>query len=385
MRPEFIVAEKEFRDHLSSKRFLATLAILLLLSFAGVYYGMDNYNQKLAEYKNPSLVMEQPYMKEITSSLQTQIQDAEARGDPPESIQGLKDQLSAYTNPAMPSLTDVFQGMVIIFTFLGMILGASMGFDQISREKDDGSLKFLVSSPIYRDAIINGKTIGAIGTLAVALAVSFLVAIAIVMFRGVVPGLDDMLRIGVFFLAGLLYCTLFFAIAMMMSVVTKSTSLSVICTIGLVVGLIIFSIIALLASGFIAQAIIGPAPPMDYGSFMNNSTGSMNVSSILTNTEYMNYSNKLVTTEFQISDTITTVSPVNDFGGFMGMGMGGIGNTILSKTQVQTFSLSLTPSTKHISLLDSLASVWIKILVLIVETIVAFAISYMAFMRMDIR
>jgi ABC-2 type transport system permease protein len=387
MRPELIVAEKEFRDHLASKRFLIIFVILMLLSFYGVYSGMDAYNKKLDQYKNPALVMDQPYMKELVNSLQKQIQDAEARGDSPESIQDLRDQLNSYTNPPMPSVLEVFNSMVIFFTFLGMILGAAMGFDQISREKDEGSLKFLVSSPIYRDAIINGKTIGAITTLAVALAAAFLLAIAIVMLRGVVPGLDDLLRIAAFFVAALLYCTVFFAIAMMMSAVTKSTSLSVICTVGLVVLLIVFSILALIVSGFIAQAIIGPAPAMDYGALMNNSTGSMNVSSIMSNSEYMNYSNKLVAAEFQISDTITTVSPVNDFGGFMGLGMGGIGNAILSKTPVQSLSLTMvmTPSTKQISLLDSLASVWVKIMVLIVEMVVAFAISYVAFMRMDIR
>lgn len=44
MRPEMIVAEKEFRDHLASKRFMVIFAILLLLSFYGVYTGMDAYN-----------------------------------------------------------------------------------------------------------------------------------------------------------------------------------------------------------------------------------------------------------------------------------------------------------------------------------------------------
>lgn len=385
MRPELIVGEKEFRDHLASKRFLAVFAILMLLSFYGVYSGMDAYNKRLDQYKNPSLVMDQPFMKEMVDSLQKQIQDAEARGDSPESIQGLKDQLNSLTNPPMPSVLEVFNSMVIFFTFLGMILGAAMGFDQISKEKDEGSLKFLISSPIYRDAVINGKAIGAIATLAVALAAAFLLAIAIVMIRGVVPGFDDMVRIAAFFVAALLYCTVFFAIAMMMSTVTRSTSMSVICTVGLVVLLIIFSILALIVSGVIAQSIIGPAPPLDYGSLMNNSTGSINVSSMMSNSEYMNYTNKLVSMEFQISDTITTVSPVNDFGGMMGLGIGGIGNAILSKTPVQSFTLMATPSRKQISLLDSLASVWTKILVLIVEMVVAFAISYAAFMRMDIR
>jgi ABC-2 type transport system permease protein len=387
MRPELIVAEKEFRDHLSSKRFLVIFAILMLLSFYGVYSGMDAYNTKLDQYKNPGLVMDQPYMQVYVNSLQQQIQDAEARGDSPETIQGLQDQLKALTNPPMPSVLEVFSSMVIFFTFLGMILGAAMGFDQISREKDEGSLKFLAISPLYRDAIINGKTIGAIATLAVALAAAFLLAIAIVMLRGVVPGLDDMLRIAAFFVASLLYCSVFFAIAMMMSAVTKSTSMSIICTVGLVVLLIVFSILALIVSGVIAQAIVGPAPEIDYGALMNTSNGSTNVSSIISNSEYMDYTNKLVAVEFQISDTITMVSPVNNFGGFMGLGIGGIGNAILSKAPVQSMSLMITssPSTKQISLLDSLASVWIKILVLIVYLVVAFAISYVAFMRMDIR
>ncbi len=385
MRPELIVAEKEFRDHLASKRFLAIFAILMLLSFYGVYSGMDAYNKKLDQYKNPGLVMDQPLMKEMAESLQKQIQEAEARGDSPESIQLLKDQLDSLTNPPMPSVLEVFNSMVIFFTFLGMILSVAMGFDQISKERDEGTLKFLVSSPIYRDAIINGKAIGAIATLAVALAAAFLLAIAIVMFRGVVPGLDDMLRIAVFFVAALLYCMVFFAIAMMMSAITKSTSMSVICTVGLVVLLIIFSIMALIVSGFIAQAIVGPAPPVDYGSLLNSSTGSANVSYIVSNSEYMNYTTRLVAMEFQISDAITTVSPVNDFGGFMGMGIGGIGNAILSKTPVQSFSLTMATPTRQVSLLDSLASVWVKIFVLIVEMVVAFVVSYVAFMRMDVR
>ncbi len=386
MRPELIVAEKEFRDHISSKRFIIVFAILLMLSFYGVYTGMDSYNKQLDNYKNPGLSSNDPVKQSVISSLQQQVQDAEARGDSPESIQGLKDQLNYYTNPPMPSVLIVFSSMVVYFTFLGMILGAAMGFDQISKEKDEGSLKFLVSSPIYRDAIINGKTLGAIATLAAALAAAFILAIAIVMIRGVVPGLDDLLRIGAFYIASLLYCAVFFAIALMMSTITRSTSMAVIFTVGLVVLFIVFIILSLVVAGFIAEMIVGPAPQIDYGAMLNSSSGSMNLTSLYTNTEYANYTNNLVKVEFEIADTMTIISPVNDFGGFMGMGIGGIGNAILSKTPVQGLSLTMAaPSTRQISLLDSLASVWAKILVLIVYLVVCFAVSYVAFMRMDIR
>ncbi len=380
MRPELIVAEKEFRDHLTSKRFLAIFGIFLILSFYGVYSGMDAYDKALEQYKNPSLVIEQPGTKDQIATLQKQIQEAEAKGDSSEYTQMQKNRLKALTEPSMPSVLMVFNSMNIFLTYLGMILGAMMGFDQISREKEEGSLKFLTISPLYRDAIINGKTVGAIATLAVALAAAFLLAIAIVMFRGVVPGLDDIMRIAVYYVAALLYCTVFFAIAMMMSALTKNTSIAVVCTIGLIVALVIYSIAATIIGVFIAQSIVGPPPPVDYGSLMNSS----NSSSALDNPEYMNYTMKLMITDFQISDTLTTVSPVNDFGGMMGLGAGGIGSAILSKAPVDMSMIFSVPKREY-SLLDSLASVWVKILVLVVEMVIAFAVSYVAFMRMDIR
>ena len=44
---------------------------------------------------------------------------------------------------------------------------------------------------------------------------SFVLTIAIVMLKGVVPGVDDLVRVFLFFMAAMLYCTLFFALAMM--------------------------------------------------------------------------------------------------------------------------------------------------------------------------
>ncbi len=56
---------------------------------------------------------------------------------------------------------------------MGMILSGAIGFDLISKEKEDGSLKTVLSSPIYRDALINGKAAGAIATLAITMAATF--------------------------------------------------------------------------------------------------------------------------------------------------------------------------------------------------------------------
>lgn len=348
MRREFTIAEKEFRDHLSSKRFLTIIAILMLLALYGVSTGMDSYNAGLEAYKS------QQVAGNATS--------------------GYQSGTSSYVH--VPSILDVFQSMITIFSFLGMILGVAMGFDQISREKEEGSLKLLVTCPMYRDAIINGKALGAVVTLAFAMAATFLLCMAVVMFKSVVPGFDDLLRISVFFLAALLYSILFYAIGALASVFTKNTSASVLYAVGIMVALIVFSLLASIVAAPFAQTIVGPAPP---------TTGeTTTATSSAINTDYTNYTIKLATTENQVSDTLTAFSPFDDFGGRLGEGTGGIGKAILSKSKVEDYSQAGGQHYVEIPLLDSLASVWTKLLVLLVEMVVAFALSYLAFMRMDV-
>ncbi len=65
MRPELIVAGKELRDHVTSRRFLIIFAILLLISVYSIVTGMDQYNQMLDSYKqNQQQSQQQDWFKE---------------------------------------------------------------------------------------------------------------------------------------------------------------------------------------------------------------------------------------------------------------------------------------------------------------------------------
>ena len=104
---------------------------------------------------------------------------------------------------------------------------------------------------------------------------------------------------------------------------------------------------------------------------------------------YLSYAAK----KYRSSDTIDMISPYGDFGGTMGMGAGGIGSTLVSKrptdvsSALSSSSLLMGGSATQTdySLLDSILHVQIQIIALLVELVGAFAISYVAFMRMDIR
>ncbi len=101
MRPELIVAGKELRDHVTSRRFLIIFAILLLISVYSIVTGMDQYNKTLDSYKESQ--QQDWYQKQI-QDLQKQIQDAQARGDPQELIDNLQAQIDSMINPSMPSV-----------------------------------------------------------------------------------------------------------------------------------------------------------------------------------------------------------------------------------------------------------------------------------------
>ena len=89
MRPELIIAEKEFRDHITSKRFIVVFGIMILIAVYGINVGMDSYYQRLDSYKT---AQPDPYNNNryIIQNLQDAIQNATEKGKPDEYIAGLQ-------------------------------------------------------------------------------------------------------------------------------------------------------------------------------------------------------------------------------------------------------------------------------------------------------
>lgn len=398
MRPEFIVAGKEFRDHLTSKRFLIIFAILLLLSVISMAQGMDQYNQMLESYKQAAAENpQQPWFQEQVASLRQQIADAEARGAPAEEIESLQYQLDKMINPDMPSMLFVFSTFNSkYFIMIAMVLSITVGFDLITREREEGSLRSLLSHPVYRDSVINGKFLAVVAVLVTAIGMVFLLMLAIMLFYGVVPTGDDLLRIIAYFLMALLYCGVFFAFAMMTSAIAKSSAMSIMLVLGIVLALFIIP----QSSYDISGVILGPPPEekwiepilvqADSNATIRGDVNATDDSSIKApavmpepqaprwNTDIQKYYER----RQLIVDTINTVSPMYNFGDR-------ISNSILYKSggimPLLVRSSAYMPVYKEPTIVDSLAVVWVNILALIIELIIPLVISYVVFLRADVR
>jgi ABC-2 type transport system permease protein len=412
MRAELIVAGKEFRDHLTSKRFLVVFGILVLVCIYAVATGMGNYNKMLDDYKKSSQQsQQQPWYQERLAGLQQQIADAEARGAAQEEIDMLRYELDMLVNPPMPSMMYVFSDLNRLFVLVGMVLSVSMGFDLITREREEGSLKSLLSHPVYRDSVINGKAIGAVSVLGVVLAAAFLLTIAIMLFYGVVPKTEEFLRIAAYFVLAMLYCLVFFALALMTSAVAKNSSLSVLYVLGIIVALVMVSQF----SYQVVELVTGPPPdiggpilyaeipaavdekaslssyappsdsrePADAAEPAPPDGSIMPMPPIVPNDEYQKYWER----RQMIQDALNSLSPMTNFGDKIAYTVLSDGNQFVYLDMKMAVDSRVAGGMlgQKMTVWDSLSSVKWNVLVLLVQVIIAFAIAYVMFLRVDVR
>lgn len=331
MRQELIVAEKEFRDHLTSKVFLMVFVILMLVTIVMMAQGMADYNYMIDQYKKNGA-----------------------------DVSMMPSALTVYG-----TLNKGFGYGIGVLTSILLFLSIVMGFDLITREREEGTLKSLLSHPVYRDAVINGKFLGGMAVLAVAVGSVFLVSLAIMLFYGMVPSGDDLLRLVLYFSGALLYCAVFFAIATLFSAAMSSSAMSILGALGLAFCLIFVPVFA----PNIASLTMGPAPEYGFGHMPGDDI------------------QQYYTQKQMITDAISTVSPAYSFGEKIGPAI--ISNQDARPRPPLFGSLYQSATEPDIytspSVWDSLATCWMDILALLIEMVVPLAASYILFMRSDVR
>lgn len=233
------IARKEFFDHIRSHRFLFLFGILLLVVSMGVLSGTADYHTKVEQYNS--------MQKSISSS------------------PGGESSLPAYLEYLFvkPSMLLVFYKMSLLFVMIGGILGIAMGFDLVTREKESKSLKILLAHPMYRDEVINGKALGGIAAIALALIIVLVLSFGILLVTGIVPEGSDFLFIFLFALATFLYISTCFALALLMSTVSEDSGKALIYS--LVLFIVLTSLVpTVVSTPLVMKTIIGPQPEMPH-------------------------------------------------------------------------------------------------------------------------
>lgn len=179
------IARKELQDSFSSRKFLIVLGLFIALSLASVYIGVQSY--------------------------QTQM-DRFASGN----TYGMA--------PEKPDLLDVFEPL---FTFnmplTAGILGLLLSHDYISREREEGTIELLLSYPVYRDEIINGKLAAGVFTISISILSAFALSSGLAIFMiGTIPGVEIISRLAMIWIGTVIYITFFTGLGTLLSTVFRS-------------------------------------------------------------------------------------------------------------------------------------------------------------------
>lgn len=254
--------------------------------------------------------------------------------------------LKLFTSPG--EILPPFSAFIALFV---PIIGIALGFDAINREHAAGTMSRMLSQPIYRDSLINGKFLAGIVTLYfMVLAAVLIVCGAGLSMIGVPPTPEEIIRLFIWFFFVIVYGAFWMSVAILFSVLFRRIATSLLAAIAVWLFFAFFIYL-------IAPAIADRVAPMT------------------TQTE------AVILRNFEVQLLILRFSPAYLFSDV---------TTVLLMPLVRSLGL-ITPSQmarmvpNPLSLGQSLVLIWPLLTSLLSLTVICFAVSYVAFMRQEIR
>ncbi len=248
------------------------------------------------------------------------------------------------------SSTDVLPSLLFFISFFGPLAGIILGFDSINSERTQGTLARVLSNPVHRDSVYNGKFLAGLATLAVIQVSTILGTVGATMASlGIVPDGEEIIRLVGFAIVSIAYLGLWLAVSMAASIFFRSTVVSAMVAIGL---WLLSTFFLILVAGAIADFFVGDIVDQE------------------TAIEHFNIETWIsrVSPSFLFSEAADTLlnPTVRSLGVFL---------------QEQVPGLLSSP----ISAVQSLRLVWPHIVAMISAVVVFLAVSYTKFIREEIR
>ncbi len=176
------ITKKEFLDHISSRKFLILFGTLLTAVMVSAIQAANEY----------------------TTAIQQE---------------GFKNELFG--------LNIALSGIVQNIMLVGALLTITMSFDLINGERQRGSLKVLLSYPVYRDTVINGKFLGGLATIVLVAGTTILAGLGVFIgLSGAPQSSDNLVRYILFFAITILFLTLFLGVGLLFSTILKDSTSS---------------------------------------------------------------------------------------------------------------------------------------------------------------
>jgi ABC-2 type transport system permease protein len=303
------VYRKELADHLGSRRFLILFVLICLAGLSAVYTSAQSIRTDVADTQNVFLLL-------FTSS-----------------------------SGSLPSFF-TFIG------FLGPLVGLALAFDSVNGETNRGTLSRLLAQPIYRDAVINGKFLAGLTTVALMLTSIVVIVSGLgILMLAVVPTLGELLRLLVFLVVCILYVGFWLALSTTFSVLLRQTTTAALAGIA---SWIFFTFFVNMIADAIASAMLNVVDIFDPEALVRLASTRLMVARISPSTLFQE------ATVAMLMPKVRSLGPV-----------------LVSQT------IGMLPN--PLSVRESLVLIWPHTVALVALICICFAIAYVRFMTQEIR
>ncbi|MCL5962298.1 MAG: ABC transporter permease [Chloroflexi bacterium] len=312
MRGLIAVFDKEFADHFGSKRFIILFTLIFLTGISATYVAAQSIRGALTDDPNQQFV----FLQLFTAS------------------------------------SGVLPPFISFISFLGPLVGIALGFDAINSEKSNGTLSRILSQPIFRDAVINGKFLAGLATISLML-LSILLIVGGLGLRmiGIAPTLDEVVRVFLFLVICIAYVAFWMALSILFSILFRQTATSALAGIAAWIFLVFF---ISMISGILANTLVPLGQDPAAADMIRHENTNQMISRISPSTLFQ-------------EATVTVLNP----------GVRTLGPVLVRDV------VGMIPS--PLSVTQSLLVIWPHIVGLIALTTICFGISYTKFLREEIR
>lgn len=304
-----VVFWKELADHFSSRRFMILVIIILFSGLWAAYATGQSIRQ------NTDLVPPQyAFLLLLTSS------------------------------------GDTLFSLATFLGFFGPLVGITLGFDSISGEYARGTLSRVLSQPIYRDSLINGKFLAGLTTVAVLWGSILLLVIGLgTTLLGFPPNAEELWRMLIFTTVGIFYVGFWLALAMLFSLLFQKTVTAALASMAVWLFLSLF--VTIVSAGIAGLVVPDASTP------------------------------EALARRADVENVIDRISPSTLFSESVAILLNPAARVFGVALQSQAEGILPTP----LALSQSLNLIWPHITTLFALVGVCFGISYIIFMRAEIR
>ena len=312
LHPFRVILNKEISDHVRSWRFIILIAIIALTCLGSMYTALMNIGKAVKP------------------------------DDPEGAFFFLK--LFTISDGTLPSF-------FVFISFLGPLLGISLGFDAVNSEQNNRTLSRVLSQPIFRDYLLNAKFLAALIVISVMFfALGFLVLGLGLITIGIPPTAEEFLRIVFFIILGIIYVAFWLNLSILFSVQFRQPATSALAGIAVWLFFLVFysMIVNLATRGLEPSELASPQQIISFEELR------INLMRIMPNQLFSEATTTL------LMPSVRSLGPL---------------------TVEQVYGTVPGP----LPLGQSLLLVWPQVTGLIAGTVLCFVLSYVSFMRREIR